>query len=1100
VTDSLVVGENIELIGAVVSTNPLCAGAVFLLQPGYDLGAPQPVTSVIGGLLLDGDRPFGYQAANRTITLPVEISVPGDQGTPAGFSTLAAAREVLLREVNQQTWTLRWTRDPGTGTPLPLLFDCFRAHAAVVQWGNVDALNRFPIGLVTLTFEALPYARSDQPVVADFPQPLAGRNPPPPPVSVDTFSGAPAGNAQWAASLQSPVSGGQSAFWDPGISPANNPSGSGLSARYAVAGPLGVNASQGWAGISQNTGTTTQVTLTTADAAKINIGDQFQLAGNALSGDDTGFEGGGIGGWAAQVNCSVSNTTAEAHTGTHSLRLSSTAAGTMSAGDNNNAKPCLPGDTVFASAWIRAVTVARGCQAGVQFLDVNFSVLATNFGLGGAVNDSTTAWTQVSTSIGAVAPASTAFALTVIQVSSAGGAAELHDVDDVVLSCRSSALLQAQIFTVTAISPPLSGFVNVTFTPAAAAAPVTGNAVIQTAPSAVPALTFWAGFGSSSYYKQWARLGGRVVFAVTLTDTYGTQLSFSRTAKCTGSDSSTAPRWHKIRIPVPYNPAFDYANVAGYTLTVTNRGSNDLRFTQLYLSALQAAPPAAVAGNSPVIRGALYDLAGYPGSARAPVSVQCQQTGTSSIGQFFTQPGTFYWTCPFGVTLVSVVAVGAGGAGWHGTISAGGGGGGGGGSGANNAVAVTAGNTYKIIVGAGGQQPLGLPVSPGLSSFTGDSVTVTGPAGNNASSVTGAAGGTAGTGGFAGGAGGNGVTSSTGGGGGGGSSGGSAAGGNTGGNASGSAGGAGGAAVTFGGSGGRGGTFGHGNGIQGSSFGGGSGGSPTNASGYFYPGSNGAVSLSYNVPKTFQSLVVHRPPPMAPESLSPVLPVSVGDPADGSVAYTLYPVGGTGLTARFGGHPSCGTYQIAVVASTWTAPLSTARTITVTITQFEQAGGASYTAAAAATITPSSLPSLSGTSAGNGPIVVLGELTLPVQDMPQDNTHGYFTATITDTIPTDAFSDILFLDTQGSTVMVLSPTGYSNMYLDEPAADRDIGLIAGSLIGRADAVSILDRATVAGGPLAIEPEGNPYLLVYCAEGAPQVQVHYFPRWHLDRTS
>src|SRR5260221_10833388 len=54
---------------------------------------------------------FGYQASNRTITLPIEISVPGDTGTPAGFSTLTAAREVLLKEINQQTWTLRWTRE-----------------------------------------------------------------------------------------------------------------------------------------------------------------------------------------------------------------------------------------------------------------------------------------------------------------------------------------------------------------------------------------------------------------------------------------------------------------------------------------------------------------------------------------------------------------------------------------------------------------------------------------------------------------------------------------------------------------------------------------------------------------------------------------------------------------------------------------------------------------------------------------------------------------------------------------------------------------------------------------------------------------------------
>src|SRR5258708_39982287 len=106
-TDSLVIGEQIELVGSVVSTNPVCAGDVFLLQPVYDLGAPQPVTSIVGSLLLDGSRPFGYQAANRTITLPIEISVPGDTGTPAGFSTLTAAREVRLPEANQPTWALR---------------------------------------------------------------------------------------------------------------------------------------------------------------------------------------------------------------------------------------------------------------------------------------------------------------------------------------------------------------------------------------------------------------------------------------------------------------------------------------------------------------------------------------------------------------------------------------------------------------------------------------------------------------------------------------------------------------------------------------------------------------------------------------------------------------------------------------------------------------------------------------------------------------------------------------------------------------------------------------------------------------------------------
>jgi len=65
----------------------------------------------------------------------------------------------------------------------------------------------------------------------------------------------------------------------------------------------------------------------------------------------------------------------------------------------------------------------------------------------------------------------------------------------------------------------------------------------------------------------------------------------------------------------------------------------------------------------------------------------------------YTTPGTYSWTCPAGVTSVSVVAVGGGGGGGYQWSS---GGGGGGGLGWKNNIAVTPGNSYTVVVGAGG--------------------------------------------------------------------------------------------------------------------------------------------------------------------------------------------------------------------------------------------------------------------------------------------------------------------------------------------------------------------------------------------------------------
>src|SRR5258708_16288607 len=107
------------------------------------------------------------------------------------------------------------------------------------------------------------------------------------------------------------------------MSPGNNPQGTGLAATYSKSG-LALNLAQGWAGIGQGTSSTTSIQMTTADAAKVSVGDQFQLGGNFLTGQNAGFEG-GLGSWAANTNCTVADAASQAHAGVNSMSLTTVA-------------------------------------------------------------------------------------------------------------------------------------------------------------------------------------------------------------------------------------------------------------------------------------------------------------------------------------------------------------------------------------------------------------------------------------------------------------------------------------------------------------------------------------------------------------------------------------------------------------------------------------------------------------------------------------------------------------------------------------------------------------------------------------------------------
>lgn len=994
--DSLIIADQIELMGGpngVPSTNPRCAGAVFLVQPGYDLGAPQPTSDFVASLILDGERPFGYRASDRTITLPIIVWAPT-------FGILAGAYEVLMAAIDEQTWTLTWTRRGG----LPLILDCFRAQPTVVTWGGTDQRLGSPVGSIALTFQALPYGRSDTPTEILVASPLPGHDPPATPALLDDFS--------------------------------------------SIAG-----------------------------------------ADNFLSGPNAGFEG-GAGTWHSGTNATIALSTAAAHSGLSSLAVTSVAAGNFNATSCNapgilaNGMPVTPGSTVTVGTWFLAATTARSVKAGVDWYDGTGTYLSTSRSAAGP--DSTTAWALGTALL--LTPAGAAVCRSSPQVIAAGAGGETHYIDDAFLAVTQwqpsgRCVVGPNSANWDPCNPPVSDCTGAGSQPGAYyAAPVSPSVDI----TGLPALSVWAGFGSD-YYSTWHK--GPAEFDFTLTDVSGNTISFSRTMTVHASDDSGAPRWQRVTAHIPQNrPGFDYTTVSSYSINVTNRGYHTLRYAQLYLDRLVANPHSVQ--NPPAVRGAMYSILGVQGTARTTCSAEFQQPPGSAPQVTVLLPGPVgtpqTWTCPPGVTSVKVECTGPGGGGYLN-------GGGGGEYAAEAAVLVTPQAQYSYVIGAGTAMPIpGVAAAPtGPTTFTGDAVTVT--ANGGAPGARSGAGGAGGSGStstthFSGGSGAAGTSGTLGGGGGG-----SAGSGGAGGNASGTAAGAAGAGTTPGAAGG-GGTTADRDGFPGKAPGGGGGGVEDLGDNQGGAGAPGQIQLTYTSSVApFSTLIAHRPGPGAPPDLSPLVSFGLGDVPDGTTEYPVQSLT-PGVYATFGG-----TYSVVAVAGTWNAPTA-ARTVKVTVRQYEAQGGTSYSSSVSRTFTPSTdtfLPG--GATLAQVPIVTLGELTLPLQDIAPDNTSALFTITITDSNTADTWLDCCFLDTTGQTVAIGIPTAqaYVSLYTDEPDTSVALGRVLGSSFGRASAVSVMQNTLMSGGPLFLEP-GDNLLLIYAREGSPALSVSYSPRWRLER--
>ena len=149
---------------------------------------------------------------------------------------------------------------------------------------------------------------------------------------------------------------------------------------------------------------------------------------NMLSADDSSFES-SVGTFTAASNCSIATSTAEALYGTHSLALTSSAAGTMQANCSASAYAVRPNTLVTAYASFRAATTGRSCLIQIAFYTSGGSLVS--YPQGPSVTDTTTGWTLATNT--AVVPATAAYAQVDLIVQGTGAASEVHYVDGVQL-------------------------------------------------------------------------------------------------------------------------------------------------------------------------------------------------------------------------------------------------------------------------------------------------------------------------------------------------------------------------------------------------------------------------------------------------------------------------------------------------------------------------------------------------------------------------------------------------------------------------------------------------------------------------------------------
>lgn len=614
-------------------------------QPSYDLNAPQPNQDVVASMLLDGERPFGARASNRTMSLPIVIF-----GTMAGgMNQVLRAEEYLMALIDAQLWEIKWTpADTGLG----MLFDCFRALPSTPVYGfnyssggtatgSTIGRPNYPIAVIHLQIQAMPYGRSDVDGIQNLAlaNPLVNGVPTSSPVTVDNFA---------------------TVFNPPPI--INSPTWTSL----GFNNPTGVTT---W-NISTTSSTPAGNTLVVQVLSSSNnvtgvtdsVGNIYKLAASqSTSGSCWQFI------FTAPVNTTLPN------------------AGTITVSASGSGNFC---STAYklTGAWTPSQLVGTNGTAATYSSTQNVNqytmVVAASFGLGSA-GGTPTNFTSVGTNSG-------------------------NGFND-------NLAWYAQPINQTQASVAISGLPNPYGLLLFAFAPVnqywvqdpvkglSGNAVHYQPPRPLhvpwPAATYTQTLATpvnivgapvlsvlfgQSYDVQWPKdpkFISNVTLAWTLTDSSGNTLKFSVTKKkVTYGTHPSVPKWTQINALIPQGKRFNYNSVSTYTVRITNwNGSGNSGYVRMHawLNNLVANPQTVQNAVSP--RGSLYNLFSLAGSARSPISVQCQLPAGQNITKEITTPATGYFIVPPNVYNLQGEGWGGGGAGaalnLGRSISGGGGGG-----------------------------------------------------------------------------------------------------------------------------------------------------------------------------------------------------------------------------------------------------------------------------------------------------------------------------------------------------------------------------------------------------------------------------------------